>query len=191
MFRRLLMSGLLVAATAAVALAAPGDRYLHVRVVEQGPDGESVRVNVPLLLAEKILPLVDDHDLKGGRIRINDGDMDAARLRAIWAAVREAPDGEFVTVESRRESVRVARAKDHLLIKVDERDDGGEDVEISLPVTVVDALLSGEGDELNLVAALRALGDHGEGELVSVKSDDSHVRIWVDAIQSGDNGGGR
>lgn len=191
MFRRLLISVLLIAGLAAAALASPSDYYLHVRVVEEGPDGESVRVNIPIQLAGKILPLIESDDFKGGKVRLDRGDMDAARLREIWSAVREAPDGEFVTVESRHENVRVARSGGYLLVRVDEHDGDREQVDIKVPVTVVDALLSGTGEELNVVAALEALSAHGGGDLVSVTSDDSQVRIWVDSIQSGDEERGR
>lgn len=190
MLRRLLMTGLLVAA-ATSAVAAPGDRWLHIRVVESGPEGETVRVNFPLPMIEKIIPLVETRGLKAGRLRLDDGEMDAARLRAIWSAVREAPDGEFVTVESRREDVRVARVDGYIVIKVDEHCDGGDQVDIRVPLTVVDALLSGDGEEIDLSAALRALSDHGDGELVTVNDEESQVRIWVDSTQSGREGGRR
>jgi hypothetical protein len=50
-----------------------------------------------------------------------------------------------------------------------------------MPLTVVDALLSSGGNELDLVAALRALGAQGDTELVSVKDEKSTVRIWLDS----------
>ncbi len=67
------------------------------------------------------------------------------------------------------------------MVSVDEGD-GGENVEVRVPARVVDALLSGEGDELNLIAAMEALVDEGEGNLVTVTGDDENVRVWVDRI---------
>jgi len=46
---------------------------------------------------------------------------------------------------------------------------------------VVDALLSGGKDELDLVAGLRALSTQGDTELVSVKDEENTVRIWLDS----------
>jgi len=47
---------------------------------------------------------------------------------------------------------------------------------------VVDALFSAGKDELDIVAALRALSAHGgDTELVSVKSDENTVRVWLDS----------
>ena len=47
---------------------------------------------------------------------------------------------------------------------------------------MVDALLSGEGEELNLMAAMEALVDEGEGQLVTVTGENENVRVWVDRI---------
>jgi hypothetical protein len=54
-------------------------------------------------------------------------------------------------------------------------------VEIKVPMKVVDALFSSGKDELDVVAALRALSSNGDMELVSVKDDDETVRIWIDS----------
>jgi hypothetical protein len=146
-----------------------------------------VKINFPLSAIEKMLPLIDEGNMRKGHIRINDRDMDAPRLRAIWAAVREVEDGEFVTIEGRDENVRVARSEGFLLVNVldTDRDRRKEHVEIRVPLTVVDALLSGDGDELNLPAAIRALDAHGAQQLITVDDSDSKVRIWVDNDQSG------
>jgi hypothetical protein len=55
-----------------------------------------------------------------------------------------------------------------------------EDVHVKMPAAVVEALLSGDEDELDVAAAIRALARHGEGELVTVSGDDETVRIWID-----------
>ncbi len=47
-------TGLLAQETAAQT---SGDKWLHVRVEKSGEDGEFVRVNVPLSLAERCRPL--------------------------------------------------------------------------------------------------------------------------------------
>ena len=183
MLRKLLVTAVLLGGLASEAVAA--GRWIHIRVLEHGEDGETVKVNFPLSALEKMLPLIDDGNFRDGRIRINNRDMDAPRLRAIWAAVREVEDGEFVTVESRDENVRVARSGGFLLVDVDETRGDRERVEIKVPITVIDALLSGEGDELNLAAAIRALDAHGSQQLITVDDDDSQVRIWVDSDQAG------
>jgi hypothetical protein len=48
-------------------------------------------------------------------------------------------------------------------------------------MTVVEALLSGGKDELDILAAIRALARHGDTELVSVQDRKTTVRVWVDS----------
>jgi hypothetical protein len=51
---------------------------------------------------------------------------------------------------------------------------------------VIDALFSAGKDELDIVAGLHALASLGDTELVSVKSDESTVRVWMDSKNSSD-----
>ena len=54
-------------------------------------------------------------------------------------------------------------------------------MDVKVPMKVVEALFSAGKDELDLVAALRALSANGDTELFSVKSDDSTVHVWLDS----------
>jgi protoporphyrinogen oxidase len=108
-------------------------------------------------------------------------------------ALRTTPDNEFITVESTHENVRVAKAGGNLLIKVQENKETtgskgktetktkAETVNVTIPIPVVDALLSGGQDELDVLAAVRALGAVADTVLVSVDDQHSKVRIWVDS----------
>jgi hypothetical protein len=166
------------------------DRWLHVRVVSTESKNETVRVNVPLDMAEKVLPAINKDRLHNGKVRFNDTDMNGVDLKTILDAVRTAKDGEFVTVQSNDSDVRVAKQGGYMFVHVTEKTPSSTKngkpseksrVEVKIPVNVVDALFSAGKDELDLVAALRALSAHGDTELVSVKSDDNTVRIWLDS----------
>jgi hypothetical protein len=177
---------LLTAATGlspiASAQAAQTERWLHVRVDNQVAKGEMVRVNLPLSLAEKVLPAINKDRLHNGRITIHEADMNGVNLRALLDALRTTRDGEFVTVQGTSGDVRVVKQAGYLLVDVrGNKDATSRRVEIRMPLTVVDALLSSGGNELDLVAALRALGAQGDTELVSVKDEKSTVRIWLDS----------
>jgi hypothetical protein len=177
---------LLTAATGlspiASAQAAQTERWLHVRVDNQVAKGEMVRVNLPLSLAEKVLPAINKDRLHNGRITIHEADMNGVNLRALLDALRTTRDGEFVTVQGTSGDVRVVKLAGYLLVDVrGNKDATSRRVEIRMPLTVVDALLSSGGNELDLVAALRALGAQGDTELVSVKDEKSTVRIWLDS----------
>ncbi len=173
--------GILVLATG-LALAAPADKWLHVSVVD-GKSGkaEKVRVNVPLNFAEKVLPAIQVDKLHNGKVKIEDCEMNGLDLRAILEAVRDTRDGEFVTVEAEDGNVRVAKSKGSLLVKGRDGKKGNQKVDVQVPMRVLEALLSGEKNELDLAAAVRALGAHGDTLLVNVNDDDSTVRVWVDS----------
>lgn len=165
---------------AQTAPAAKADRWLHVKV-EDAKKGETVRVNVPLRVAEAILPAINVDVIKNGRLRMDEIHSRGVDLRAVLEAVRTLEDGEFVTVESQQETVRVSKEGRFLLARIHERDEQGEQVAVKIPLALLDALLSGEKDELNIAAAIRALNELGDEVYVAVTSRDETVRVWVDS----------
>ena len=54
------------------AQAASPERWLHVRVEESGPNAENVRVNVPLSLAEKVLPSIQAEHIDHGKLTLEE-----------------------------------------------------------------------------------------------------------------------
>ena len=178
---------LLLAAAVVTTLAAPppaetAERWLHVRVEKTGEKGESVRVNIPLRVAEKVLPAIHVDVLQAGKVRTDrfhrGHEID---LRALLEAVRELDDGVFVTIQEEDGLVRVAKEKGYLLVKVDEKGAKGERVDVKVPFSIIEALLSGGKDELNLLAAIQALNEHGDNVFVTIHSRDESVRVWVDS----------
>jgi hypothetical protein len=184
-----------VAALAALTLALPAlaqaqeERWLHVRV-ESEKKGERVRVNVPLSLAEQILPAVTADRLDRGRVRIGrHAGVNDVDIRAILEALKDARDGEFVTVESEsgkkgRETVRVAKQGGFLLVEVREGEAGRVDVRV--PMVVVEALLSAGADQLDVLAAIRTLKAQGDQMLVEVRDREETVRVWIDSRNTQD-----
>ena len=162
--------------------SAKQDRWLHVRVISSDAKGETVRVNVPLELAEKVLPAINHDRLHDGKVKIDCAHLNDVDLRAMVDAIRTAKDGEYVTVQGNDNDVRVAKQDNHLIIHVlDKGKSKRSQVEIKVPMKVIDALFSAGKDELDLVAALHALSGTGDTELVSVKADDNTVRVWLDS----------
>jgi len=163
------------------------DRWLHVRVISSDNKGETVRVNVPLELAEKVLPAIHQERIHDGKVKIDNAHVNDVDFRALVEAIRTTKDGEFVTVQSNDCDVRVAKQDNHVIIHVVDKDvhEKGEvrksQVEIKVPMKVVDALFSAGKDELDLVAALHALSTQGDTELVSVKDHENTVRVWLDS----------
>jgi len=177
--RRALVGSAVLLLTAGFAAAAQ-DRWLHVKVVDAAKGGESVNVNVPLELAEKVLPTIQAEKLSHGKIKI-EGEIEGVDIHALLDAVRTAGDNEFVTVNSPKQHVRVAKSRGYLLVQVRDEDQKSAKVDVTVPISVVDALFSGGKDELDLVSAVRALKEHGDVRLVTVEDGSSKVRIWVDS----------
>ena len=162
--------------------SAHGDRWLHVRVISSNSKGETVRVNVPLELAEKVLPAIDHDRLHNGKVRIGCMDCDGVDIRTIFEAVRSSKDGEFVTLQSNDADISVMKKDGMLFVHVhDKNKPKHSQVEVKVPMKVVEALLSGSKDELDIVAGLHALAGQGDVELVSVKDDDNTIRVWLDS----------
>jgi hypothetical protein len=183
----LLAAAILVTGIGRARAANTPERYLHVRV-DGGADGEKVNVNVPLALAEQVLPAINHGQMHAGKVKVdlgkmNTGDVD---VKAILQAVRNSPDNEFVTVQQADQDVRVAKSGDNLVVHVRSKGDGGKDkgsekVDVTVPLALVDAALKNSADgEIDLNAVLRALENSGENFVVNVKDAEQTVHIWVD-----------
>jgi hypothetical protein len=171
------------------------EQWIHVRVESTDDKGETVRVNVPVEMAEKVLPAINKDKLHNGKVHIDSAHMDDVDLRTLLDAVRTSKDGEYVTVQSRENDVRVAKNNGYLYVYVTEKpaksaakSEAGKPssaklskVEVKVPMKVVDALFSAGKDELDIVAALRALSANGDTELVNVKDSENTVRVWIDS----------
>jgi hypothetical protein len=174
-------------AAAAPAMAAPAaEKYLHVKV-EDPSKGESVNVNVPLSMAEKILPAINNHDLHDGKVLFHHAEMNGVDVRALLDAVRNAADNEFVTVKEKDTDVRVAKSNGNIVVHVVDKENKEQKVDVTVPLKIVDALFANaKNDELDIVAALRALSDAGDILLVTVQDASQKVRVWVDSRNTQD-----
>jgi hypothetical protein len=169
--------------TAAFAIAASSTRYLHVRVSNPGSH-ELVRVNVPLTLAEKVIPAINHGQLRDGKIQIGNFRADNVNIHAILDALKTAPEGEFVTVQDTGSNVRVAKERGQLVVHVIDRD-SRENVDVTVPWDVAQALVSETNeDQLNVEAGIKALETVGDTTLVRVSGGDENVRVWIDSRNS-------
>ena len=139
---------------------------------------------LPLSAAEPLLALVPHRILSDGQLSLagREVPVNVGAMRDLWRVLMEVGDTEFVTVDGADETVRIAREGDQIAVQVEDRDEeGAETVDIQLPIVVVDALLAGDGDTLNVRAAIERLGEL-RGDIVRVSEDARQVRIWIDEI---------
>jgi hypothetical protein len=179
--------GLLALAAATTAAAQTGTAWLHVRV-EEAKEASKVSVNLPMTVVEAILKASPEIIEKHGKVHFGeDHGLKMADIRKAWKALAQVGDAEFVTVESEDENVRVMRKGDVVQVFVDTKPKTGkevkpakpEEVRVEVPVSLVDAFLSGEGEEGNVDAAVAELQKR-RGDIVRVKDDDSNVHVWID-----------
>ena len=175
---------------AAIALffAAPGlfaqERWFHVRVTETGADATHVVVNLPLSLIEAAIKVIPEQVHKDIDLELNEVDFDLEDLRQFWKDVRDTQDATFVTVESPDETVKIAKEGELLVARTTERrTEKGAQVDVRFPFAVLDALFQGTAEhEVDLIGAVRALAQYGDGDIVTVDDGDTNVRVWVDDV---------
>lgn len=159
--------------------------WIHVEVEESRDDDSQVKVNLPLSVVEIALEAAPSEIVSEGRIHLHhaDKDIEVEDLRRMWNELRDSGDAELVSVKGRHNDVGIRRQGDLVTIEVTERhahDGDREDkVHIQVPVAVVDALFSGDGEELNIRDAVRELKSR-RGDVVRVDGRDTKVRIWID-----------
>ncbi len=159
-----------------------GDQWLHVKI--EGDGDERVTVNLPLSLMEAALNMIPE-DVNAEvnseiQVAIDDVDMDWQDLRTFWQSLKDSPEATFATVETKDEKIAVRKEGEFLLVKTTEVRNGGAEIDVQLPMAVVDGLFSGPEGTLNFSAAIQALADHGGGHLVSIRDGNEHVRVWID-----------
>lgn len=169
-------------ALATKAIAAPAERYIHVNV-EDPANGGNVHVNVPLSMAEQILPAINNPNLHDGKVSLRDADLNGVDLRAVLNAVRTAPDNEFVTVNNNDADVRVAKSNGNIVVHVvGMKENRGQKVDVTVPIKVADALVAtANNGQLDVAAALRALDGAGDVLLVTLQNAGQRVRVWIDS----------
>jgi hypothetical protein len=176
------------AAAGTVAAQSAPTPWLHVRV-EEVNDNTKVSVNLPLSVVEAVLKASPEILEKHGRVHLGKHHgLELADLRKVWKELAAVGDAELVSVESDDENVKVARKGDVVQVFVEKKPwtdkegkkrRGGDNVRVEIPVSLVDAFLSGDGEYGNVEAAIGELRKR-RGDIVKVQDDDSHVRVWID-----------
>jgi hypothetical protein len=195
---------------------------LHAEQAQQGPQPwihldmtggrANMNLNLPLAAIEAALALAPEAIVDSdGQLQLGgQRQIPVVALRAAWSQLRAAGDVEIANIQDGRQSIRVAREGDTLVVDVtgtddedaehegdaDEDDaehrDGDHDdaehdrdrgaigeVQIRVPVSVVDALLSGVGETLDVRGAIQELSAL-RGEMVQIIQPDARIRVWID-----------
>lgn len=174
-----------ITAIAAIAILATGfafasedTRWVNVKVTEHS-EGTNVEVHLPLNLVLSVLKSVDVENFHRGHVDLDIDDVDIDWVEML-AAVKDAPDGQFVTVESSDANVSVRKEGGTFFIDVDEIDGEQAKVKVQLPVEFMDAIYINEESQIDIAAMLESFDKFPNGDIVTVESSDADVRVWIE-----------
>jgi hypothetical protein len=159
--------------------AADDTRWVNVHVTENSSN-TNVEVHLPLNLVLTVLRNVDVENFHGGHVDLDIDDDMEINFPEILAAVKDAPDGEFVTVTSDEADVNVHKQGGFFYVTVNQKEDEMAKVEVTMPMELMDAVSFGEEHSLDVAALLQSLDALPDGELVKVTSTDANVRVWIE-----------
>ncbi|HVS64182.1 MAG TPA: hypothetical protein VMT85_11845 [Thermoanaerobaculia bacterium] len=162
---------------------AASDRWFHVRVDEA--HGAEVAVNLPLNLIEMAFDMIPDDLSQDLEVELNEQGFSLDQLRTLWNEVRAGGDATYVTVRDGDDTVEVRKEGNYLVARTAEGSSGDTSVDVRFPMEVIDALFSGPPDRLDFAAAIRALADYSDGDMVTVRDGETIVRVWVDDTNEG------
>ena len=176
--KRSFLAGVGLVALLVVPAAAHAETpWIHVRVEE--PEKQTkVAVNLPLSVVEVALEAAPEMIESHGKVKFGEKHgMKLEDVRKIWAELAAVGDAELVSVEDKDQTVKVWRKGDQVHVRIEK--EGKEEVRVEVPVSLVAALLSGEGDTVNIKAAVAEL-QKKRGDIVTVSEPDTTVRVWID-----------
>ena len=163
---------------AGVVLATTPQRWFNVDVSEHD-EGTEVHVHLPMSIVQTVLGAVEQGKIHHGDLHVDCGDVEMD-WPAVMKALRDAPEGQYVTVKGREADVVMRKSGG--TVEIDVRDHKGNDerVEVTVPASLLDAFNIDQHGNIDLKALAAGLDTLGPGELVRVTSKEASVRVWVE-----------
>lgn len=160
--------------------AEPAGKWFHMIVAEQDGGRTRIRLNLPLSAVTRAAHLFPDDRTRSKRIELGGADFRVSDFRRIWTALPEAAE---TTLPDTVHEVKLKRERGYLIISVANPADPAV---VRIPAAVVDALLSGAGNDLDFAAAARVVARIAPSEVLAVATDEKSVRMWVDSNPGGE-----
>jgi len=177
MHRKTLVLVTLFMSVCLVAGATDG-KWLNVHVTEHETDTK-VKVHLPLNLVLSVIGAVNVEGFEGGKVHLHTEDIDIEWME-VFSSIRDAVDGDYIVVESDEADVNVSKKADTILVTVNQKTDEQAQVEVVLPVQIINAIHIDEEDRIDVAALLKAFDDLPAGDLIRVASAEANVRVWVE-----------
>ena len=167
-------AALLIAGTVA---AETSGRWVNVTVNEPA-SGTKVEVHLPLELVLTVLDGVDVEHFRAGKVELDtDVDVDWPKL---LAAVKDAPDGQYVTVEDPEADVQVSKRGGTVLVHVTGKGAEAENIDVKVPAELLAALSVDDQNRIDVKALVASLAALPNGDLVTMTSTEANVRVWIE-----------
>ncbi len=154
-------------------------QWVHVRVASEGE--EKFNLNLPLSLIDTRLPMIEDKQFGNHRshgMHWENQEWTIEELRELWNAVKQEHGYDLASFGNRDSEVRLFL--DDKYLRVESEESSRDRVTARIPISVVDALLSGSGNRLDLSAGIDALKQLDGDELISVEAERGSVQVWID-----------
>lgn len=171
-----LLLPLMVLSAAPTQAAGKSVIWMRVEVNDQGGEHTKAKINLPLSLIEVVIDSIDKRDFMA-EIKQGHPSLDIPKL---WREIRKMEGGEFVTIESDKENVRVWKDSEFFRITVKQGGQAEPNVEVKLPLAVMDYLFETDGKELSFENLVEKLRGHLPLTVVQVQHEDEHVKIWLE-----------
>lgn len=167
---------LMVLSAAPTLAASKSVIWMRVEVLDQGGEHSKVKINLPLSLIEVVVDSIDKREFMAEF----EEDHPSIDIKKLWGQIRKMDAQEFVTIESDEENVRVWKDNDFFRVNVKKAGEKEANVEIKLPLAVMDYLFETSSKDLSYEDLVDSLRGHLPLTVVQVQGDDENVKIWLE-----------
>ena len=168
---------ILVAYLVAIPLLAQEQPWLHVQVEEDATDGKGMTLRLPLPAVVALITMVPYTTITNGQLELHRAQQEIVTvLRDLLKQLERAEGSKFLTSRHEDGTVRVERQDQHYKVDIHGQ---GVSAQATISVVLVQALLSGETETLNIDAGVNVLRKL-RGEVIRVDESNRHIRVRID-----------
>ena len=131
----------------------------------------TVNMSLPLSVIESFRPNIEQ-----ALDSIRDGEHNID-FQAIWQSVKDSGPMDFVEVKSEDADVKVSTTDTQLIVRIQEKGEG-QNIDVTVPLAVCDALF--DHDQLDLDAVIAALEAMAGQDLVRITGNQINGRVWIE-----------
>tara|TARA_B100001123_G_scaffold439303_1_gene575898 strand:- start:6333 stop:6890 length:558 start_codon:yes stop_codon:yes gene_type:complete len=160
----------------ATPLLAQEQPWLHVQVEEDATDGKGMDLRLPLPAVVALITMVPNTTITNGQLELNREQQEIVTvLRDLLKQLERAEGSQFLASRHENGTVRVERQGQHYKVDIHGQ---GISAHATVSVVLVQALLSGETETLNIDEGVKVLREL-RGEVIRVDESNRHIRVRI------------